>query len=446
MTDSSRQLAFLTLRAIHQGAFADVALDRTLYRDALSNADRRLLTELVYGCVRRARTLDVLIDQLARKPAQHQPPNVRSLLHLGLYQLRYLSQIPPSAAVNTTVELAKANGLTGLSGLINGILRQYLRRSAEGDPLTLPTDPVARLGVQHSFPDWMVQVWLQQFDQEQTEALCQWLNHPPHIDLRVNLLRATPEQVAAALHQVGVETQPIPHLPQGLRLQTPPGAIAQLPGFQEGWWMVQDASAQLVTHLLDPQPGDHIVDACAAPGGKTAHMAECMGDRGIIWACDRTASRLKKIHANAERLGLTCIQVCEADSRQTTRFTAQADRVLVDAPCSGLGTLNRHADARWRQTPETVAELAQLQAALLHHAATWVKPGGILVYSTCTLHPDENEAIAQSFLTHHPHWQIDPLPTHHPATPFLTAAGWIRVLPPEHNMDGFFMVRWRHTG
>ena len=443
MTQTARPVALIALRLAHQSTFADAALDQTLRQASLSEPDRRLVTELVYGCMRRSRTLDALIDQLATKSAQQQPPNLRLILHLGLYQLRYLDHIPASAAVDTTVKLTKANNLAGLSGFVNGLLRQYLRLRETADPLRLPADPVERLGVQYSYPNWIVQVWLDAFGREETEQLCNWLNQSPYIDLRVNVRLAAIEQVEAAMQTAGVAVERVPHLPQALRLTASRGSVQQLPGYAEGLWSVQDASAQLVGYLLDPQPGEVVIDACAAPGGKTTHIAELMGDRGTVWAGDRSANRLKKLQQNAERLQLNSIQLCPGDSRTLDQFAQAADRVLLDAPCSGLGTLHRHADARWRQTPETVQGLAQLQHELLNHTSTWVKPGGILVYSTCTLHPAENEAIAQGFLTTHPTWQIEPPEPGNPAAAFATEAGWIKVLPHRQQMDGFFMVKLR---
>lgn len=438
----ARQSAFHALRAVHQGAFADGALDRVLGKTAGEESDRRLTTELVYGCVRRQRTLDALISQLAQKPAHQQPPDLRWVLHIGLYQLRYLTQIPAPAAVHTTVELAKHNRLAGLAGLVNGIMRQYLRLAEQGDPLQLPDDPIAQLATRHSYPDWLVQQWLGQFGLSETEQLCRWFNQPPSIDLRINSLRTSLEQAIAAMSEAGVAVTAMPPLPQTLRLLHHEGAIWKLPGFAEGGWTVQDSSSQLVGHVLDPQPGEVVIDACAAPGGKTTHIAELMGDRGTIWACDRQASRLKKITENAERLRLTSIQTRAVDSRSLTDFAGQADRVLLDAPCSGLGTLNRHADARWRQTPDTVQTLAQLQAELLAQAATWVKPQGVLVYSTCTLHAAENEAIVQAFLHDHPDWQIDRTPILGGLDQFVRPEGWYQVLPHQHRMDGFFMARF----
>ena len=460
--ENSRQQAFIALRSVHRGAYADAALDSVLRQSNLSAVDRRLVTELVYGSVRRMRSLDALIDQLATKKAHQQPDDLRTILHLGLYQLRYLSQIPVSAAVNSTVDLAKKNGFSGLSGFVNGLLRQYIRLSRgeergreQGerggelpvsnyqDPLKLPENPVERLGILHSFPDWIVEVWLKEFGFVQTEKLCEWLNRPPAIDLRVNPLQTSIETVEAAMQSAGVSVSRVAHLPEALRLTGSIGAIQNLPGFKEGWWSVQDSSAQLVSYLLEPQPGEVVIDACAAPGGKTTHIAELMGDVGVVYACDRADSRLRKLKENASRLQLQSIQIFVGDSRSLAQFKNTGDRVLLDAPCSGLGTLHRHADARWRQTPQSVEELSILQRELLEETSTWVKPNGVLVYATCTLHPQENEQVIQGFLANHPQWQIAPATPNSPPAAFATTSGWIKVLPYEHQMDGFFMVRLR---
>ena len=467
MTDKQnpRQLAYLALRDVHKGAYADVAIDRALHKATLLRADRNLVTELVYGSVRRLRSLDTLIDQLGKKKANQQNPDLRTILHLGLYQLRYLDNISAATAVNSTVELAKTNSFSALTGVVNGILRQYIRLKEElGDPLKLPENPVERLGIFHSFPNWIIEAWLAQLGFAETEQLCAAMNQTPSIDLRVNILRTSIEEVEAAMQSAGVtvtrinpltssSTNPLPvngegaggGVLQALRLTGKIGAIQELPGFTEGWWTVQDSSAQLVSYLLDPQPGEVVIDACAAPGGKTTHIAELMGDNGRVWGCDRTPSRLKKLKENAQRLNLKSIQICTGDSRDLPQFTNKCDRALLDAPCSGLGTLNRRADARWRQTPETVRELSTLQAQLLDHAATWVKPGGILVYATCTVNPPENEHIIQAFLDTHSHWQIDPPLANSPLANFSTSEGWIKVLPHRHQMDGFFMVRLKQT-
>ncbi|WP_319420257.1 16S rRNA (cytosine(967)-C(5))-methyltransferase [Pleurocapsa sp. FMAR1] len=443
-TPNSRQLAFFALKNVYQKkAYTDVALNRVIKSmgksTEISQTDRGFACELVYGIVRRQRTLDALIDLLGKKKAAQQPPDLRIILHLGLYQLRYLNRIPTSAAVNTSVELAKANGIPRLSGVVNGLLRGYVRKAESRDPLQLPDNPITRLGIQHSFPDWIVETWLEQLPIEEVNRLLAWFNQSPKIDLRVNILQTTIEEVESAFKAADISINRIPGLPQGLRLESA-GAVTDLPGYKQGWWVIQDSSAQLVTHLLDPQPGETIIDACAAPGGKTTHIAELMGDNGHIIAGDRAAKRLNKVRENAARLHLQSIQIEVGDSCDKSEFANIADRVLLDAPCSGLGTLHKRPDIRWRQTSQAIEELFELQRKLLEQAATWVKPKGILVYATCTLNILENEKVIQSFLEQHSNWSIQS-PTDEITKSWATSEGWIKVYPHRHDMDGFFMVR-----
>ncbi|MEL6929421.1 MAG: 16S rRNA (cytosine(967)-C(5))-methyltransferase [Cyanobacteria bacterium J06600_6] len=441
---NSRSLAFLALQNVYQKkAYTDVALNRVLKSASregdISQTDRSFACELVYGIVRRQRTLDSLIDALGKKKAAQQPPALRIILHLGLYQLRYLDRIPPSAAVNTSVELAKNNGLGKLSGVVNGLLRSYIRQAEVSEPLSLSADPVTKLGVKHSFPDWIVATWLEQLPIEEVDQLLAWFNLSPKIDLRVNILKTSIAEVEAALQDAGVAVERIPYLPQGLRIKGA-GAVAGLPGYKQGWWTVQDSSAQLVSHLLDPQPEETIIDACAAPGGKTTHIAELMGDRGHIVAGDRAEKRLKKVRENAARLKLQSIQIEAGDSRDVASFHNLADRVLLDVPCSGLGTLHKRPDIRWRQTSQGINSLFELQSELIQEAAHWVKPKGVLVYATCTLNILENEKVIQSFLKSNSNWSIQ-LNTDTPAQHWATSEGWIKVYPHRSDMDGFFMVR-----
>ncbi|WP_019507020.1 16S rRNA (cytosine(967)-C(5))-methyltransferase [Pleurocapsa sp. PCC 7319] len=441
---SSRQLAFMALKSVYQKkAYTDIALNRVIKTVdkslEISQADRSFACELVYGVVRRQRTLDSLIDLLGKKKAAQQPPDLRIILHLGLYQLRYLDRTPNAAAVNTSVELAKANGISKLGGVVNGLLRGYIRQAESGDPLQLPDDPVSRLGVQHSFPDWIVETWLEQLSIEEVGQLLAWFNQSPKIDLRVNTLKKTVAEVETVFKAAGIVVERIPGLPQGLRLEGA-GAVTDLPGYKQGWWVIQDSSAQLVTHLLDPQPEETIIDACAAPGGKTTHIAELMRDRGQVIACDRAAKRLNKVRENAARLHLKSIQIEVGDSRNFPQFASIADRVLLDAPCSGLGTLHKRPDIRWRQTNQSIQELFKLQRELLEQVAHWVKPKGILVYATCTLNLLENEKVIQSFLENHLNWSIQS-PPDVIAKNLVTPEEWIKVYPHLQNMDGFFMVR-----
>ena len=440
---NSRTLAFFALKSIYQKkAYTDIALNRVIKSVGksveITQTERNFACELVYGTLRRQRTLDALIDRLGKKKAAKQPPDLRIILHLGLYQLRYLDRIPNSAAVNTSVELAKENGLSRLGGVINGLLRSYLRQAELGDPLQLPEDPVARLGILHSFPDWITKIWLEQLPIEEVDRLLAWFNQSPKLDLRVNILKTTVGEVEKAFKANNIAVARIPGVPQGLRLESA-GAVIDLPGYKQGLWVIQDGSAQLVSHLLDPQPGETIIDACAAPGGKTTHIAELIGDRGQIIACDRAPKRLNKVRENAGRLQLKSIEIQAEDSRNVAEFVGIADRVLLDAPCSGLGTLHKRPDIRWRKTFESVRELLPLQRELLEQTATWVKPKGILVYATCTLNLSENEKIVESFLENNSNWSIQ-FPSDAIAK-LLMPRGWVKVYPHLHDMDGFFMVK-----
>ncbi|MEE3716734.1 16S rRNA (cytosine(967)-C(5))-methyltransferase [Tumidithrix elongata RA019] len=444
---NARQLTLTALRLIQRrGVYADVALNQVLQPSTdkethqVSASDRRLTTELVYGITRRQRTLDSIILQFTRKPNAKLNPDLRSILQIGIYQICFLAQVPASAAVNTSVDLAKHNKLAGLAGFVNGVLRAVAIAQAEQSLWQNLPD----LGSKYSFPDWLISLWLEEFGAIETEQLCDWFNQSPHIDLRVNCLVANTDMVLTAFADAGIAATALVNIPNAVRLEQGSGEISQLPGFKEGWWTVQDASAQLAALLLDPQPDDVVIDACAAPGGKTTHLAELMGDRGKIYALDRSANRLKRLKENCDRLQLKSIETLVGDSREFPQFCDRADRVLLDVPCSGLGTLHRHADARWRQTAEEPYKLAQLQIEILEQTAQWVKWGGVLVYCTCTLHPAENEAVIGQFLSTHPDWQLATPQPPSPLTNFLTPENWIRVLPHQQNMDGFFMAKLQH--
>jgi 16S rRNA (cytosine967-C5)-methyltransferase len=422
-----RLVAWRVLQAVAAGAWADAALERGLAREPLRSADRGLATELAYGAIRQRRLLDAWLDAHGRVPAMRQPPRLRWLLHLGLYQLLFSDRVPAAAAVSTTVELARRAGLDRLAPVANGLLRAVLRArqlaAASGgagggglaeDPcrgLVLPADPLAAFGVRHSLPDWLcalLHVWL---PPRRAEAFARACNAPPPLDLRVNRLAAGRDAVLEALSAAGVAAAALPDLPDGLTLLERSGDVRALPGYAEGWWSVQDRSAQRIAPLLQPRPGDRLLDACAAPGGKSTQLAESLAGDGAVWAVDRAASRLRRLRSNAERLGLATIQVLEADAtalaQQHPEWRGFFQGILVDAPCSGLGTLARHADARWRIEPGAIEEMLSLQDRLLDGVADLLAPGGRLVYATCSVHPLENGERVSGFLARRPLWRLE---------------------------------------
>ena len=402
-----RLVAWRVLEAVGDGAYADLALERELKRQPLPPRDRALATELAYGAIRQRRQLDAWLDRYGKVPAAKQPPRLRWLLHIALQQLLFADRVPSSAAVSTAVELAKRQRLAKLAPVVNGLLRAVVRALEAGDSLPLPTEPKQRLALEQSLPDWLVNELWQCIGPERTTALAQAANRIPSLDLRVNPLRTTLEQQLQALAAAGIEAQAIADLPQGISLMGRPGSLTQLPGFAEGHWCVQDRAAQRIAPLLDPQPGQRVLDACAAPGGKATHLAELMADQGEVLALDRAPARLEQVQANAERLGLRCIHTEAADATALEAFEPEGfDRVLLDVPCSGLGTLARHVDARWSLKPAAIGQLSVLQNQLLEQGARLVRPGGRLVYATCTVHPAENRQLVDAFLGRHSSWRL----------------------------------------
>jgi 16S rRNA (cytosine967-C5)-methyltransferase len=423
-----RRLAWKVLEAVAAGAFADNALERELAKTNLAPLDRGLATELAYGAIRQRFLLDAWIDAHGRLKANRQPPRLRWLLHVGLYQLLFSSRVPASAAVNTSVQLAKEAGFARLAPVVNGLLRAVARahnpHGAEADAhgaeaarplnpwqgLALPDAAADSLALRHSLPPWLATQLLQWCRPEEAEAFGRSSNTPPALDLRINRRRSSRAQVLAAFGAAGLTARALDDQEWGLCLAAASGDLRGLPGFKEGHWCVQDRTAQAIAPLLAPQPGERVLDACAAPGGKSTQLAELMDDQGEIWAVDRSEARLKKVVANAERLGMVSLQVLAADAADLLEIRPQwrgyFDRILLDAPCSGLGTLARHADARWRIQPETIAELVNQQQRLLERLAPLLQPAGRLVYATCTVHPQENGDVIAAFLAGHPSWQL----------------------------------------
>ena len=401
-----RRLAWDVLQAVAAGAYADVALERALRDRPLQGPDRGLATELAYGAIRQRRRLDAWLDRVGRVPALKQPPKLRWLLHVGLYQLFWMERVPDSAAVNTCVELAKTQGLARLAPVVNGMLRAALRARDQGESPACSGDAALQLAFEHSLPDWLAELLLQWRDPEGATAVAAACNQVPPLDLRVNRLRATPAGVAEALAQAGHATAPISGCPDGLTLLGSSGDLRRWPGYDDGHWCVQDRAAQWVAPLLAAQPGERILDACAAPGGKATHLAELLGGDAEIWAVDRSPGRLKRVAANASRLGLDCLQARAADASDLLRERPQGSgffqRILIDAPCSGLGTLARHPDARWRVSPTAIEELLPQQQALLDGVLPLLARDGRLVYATCTIHPAENGDQIAAFLARHP--------------------------------------------
>ena len=406
----SRKAAWEVLRAVSNGSFADIALERIFKKYSLSRTDRALVTELSYGAIRQRYFLDCWLDFLGKIPAEKQPPLLRWLLHIGLYQILKMERIPPSAAIYSSVELAKRNKLLGLAPVVNGLLRSALRCKKKGQLLPKPLNDSELLAQEESLPFWLAKELISWRGKEGARKIARVFNTSPTLDLRVNSLLINKLKLKKIFESVGIRTRSIPNCPQGLEVIDGEGDLKKWPGFSEGHWFVQDRSSQLIAKYLSPKSGEKILDACAAPGGKTTHIAELIRDNGEIWAIDRSSKRIEKLLINLERLSLASVKTKVANSIKLQdlfpEFKEYFDRILIDAPCSGLGTLSRHPDARWRMSPEKIMDLVFLQKELLNSLVPLLKKGGLLLYSTCTIHPDENSHQIKQFLIDNPNIQL----------------------------------------
>ena len=431
------------LRIQKEQAFADQLMDNELAKGGLSGPDRGLFAELVFGVLRRQGTLDHILGQLLDQPLAKLEARVVAILRVGLYQLVYLDRIPESAAVNESVNLAKQS-IPRAGGLINAVLRNYLRRK---ELITFP-DPAgnlsASIAARHSQPVWLVDQWLDQLGPQEAEQLAEAASRQPPLTLRANTLRITRDELLRRFIDNGISVTPARFSPHGIHVEGR-HHIPGLPGFNEGFFAIQDEASQMASLFLAPLPGERLLDACAAPGGKATHLAQLMANQGEVLAMDISSSKLPLIKENAQRLGISIINTRAADLLQAGAFPANAfDRVLLDAPCSGLGVIRRNPEAKWRLAPSDITHLAATQKTLIKNAGKMLKPGGVMVYSTCSTTFEENETVVRDFLSQQTDFVIENLselfPDHRE---IFQEQGMFRAWPHRHGMDGFFAARLR---
>ncbi len=411
----------------------------------LSPKDRNLTHALVFGVLRYRARLDHVIAHFSKTPFDKLDPLVVNILRLGLFQQLFMDRIPDFAAINTSVELTKAKIGRRATGFVNAILR-----TAQRTPLPeLPDpeeDPAEHLSITHSMPAWLIKRWLKTHGEEKTRELCTRINQIPVLTLRTNGLKTDQESFTALLTQAGHPPEPTRHSPHGLHL-THPGAVDQLPGYADGLFQVQDEAAQLVSLILNPQPGERILDACAGLGGKTAHMAQLMGNKGELVAMDLEAKKLVSLKEEVQRLGIDIVKTRPYNLRKANikDFSGFFDRVLLDAPCTGLGVMRRNPDTKWKRGIGDIQRLAGQQKKLLNAAANLVRPGGVLVFAVCSCEPEENQEVIHAFLAKRKDYQLDtsfcledqtdvregiPMPGH-----------LFKTYPEAAYMDGFFAAR-----
>jgi 16S rRNA (cytosine967-C5)-methyltransferase len=426
---SSRLAALRVLKDVRDGRPFDAALDRELRQ--LSDADRRLAHELVAGTLRQRSVLDRQLAPLVPRGWASVAVELQDILRLAAYQLTYLERIPAHAAVDTSVTLAKEAGGTRAAGFVNAVLRRFARSVSPAAPV-VSEDP-AVLATEHSHPLWLVQRWIDSFGPEETAALLRWNNTRPRTVLQP--ARQDLETLSTRWREEGIGLEAAPYGAGWITDRTRP---AELPGYEEGDFLVQDAAHALLVQFADVPAGAILYDACAAPGGKTIALAH---RAGTVLAGDVNPSRARRLHENLGRAGSGREHAVVADARQPP--VRAADVVVIDAPCLGTGTFARNPDARWRVTPDSLASLQQLQADLLEAAAATVKPGGLLIYSTCSLEPEENQRQVEKFLRRHPNFRREP-PATVPAD-LVSPEGDLVILPQRHGMDGAYAARLRRV-
>ena len=418
-------------------SYLDKLLDAELKSGELSDVDKGLLTEVTHGVLRWQNRLDWVLNGFSHGNFAKSEINVKNALRTALYQILFLERIPHAAAVNEAVEFIKRIRGDKPAGLVNAVLRNIIR-NIEGIRYPDPNeDLVQYLAVYHSHPHWLVKRWLARFGQEETPKLLAANNERPTLALRINRLKIQPDQFQTMLSDLQIAGTRSSYLEYFVRVKTLT-KIGQMDLFRNGAFTIQDESAALPCLLLAPKPGERVVDMCSAPGGKTTNIAELMKNEGEVVAVDKYEAKLSLIKASADRLGLRNIRLVGADAR--TLEQGQADKVILDAPCSGTGVLAKKPDIKWKRDIADIMKLTTVQSSLIDHAARLVRPGGVLVYCTCTLEPEENQEIVRSFLNGHPEFVLEDA-GRFVHQDLVTPEGFVETFPHRHQMDGSFAAR-----
>lgn len=453
----SRKLALeVLLRTNEEKAYVQSVLAASLKESKLSGRDKAFVTYLVQGVLRNLSNIDKVIKNHSKRPLEKMPAVLLNVLRLGAYQLMYMEDLPASAVISTSTSVARLCGHAGLSSFTQAVLRNVHRniekirdeyKIKESQESFSSNDP-EELSQHYSMPLWIVQRWLEQYDHPTVVSLLSYSQSTPKQSLRVNENAVEVRAIVSVLERAGLKVAVSEVVPTCINILSKGdyrGPLEKLPGYSEGMFSVQDEASQLVSYIVNPLPGNLVVDLCAAPGGKTLHMSEMMQNKGKILAVDKSGERLNVLKNNRQRLSITNVEVVEQDGRNI-KLDTLADKVLVDAPCSGTGVLNRRSDLRYHRQPEDIESLSRLQLELLQNASTLVKPGGILVYSTCSVEKEENESIVEKFLANNSNFKLESLTDIVSAfknAPFNlpTEAGKFQLLPTMQGLSGFFLAR-----
>ncbi len=445
--DKARETALRALMEIDtKEGYSNLVLKRSLGASELDSRDRAFITELVYGTVTRKLTLDWVISRFSKTRLPKLSKWVLQILRMGAYQLLFLDRVPPSAACNTSVELAKKHAGAS-AGFVNAILRNISRKRDEIKIDEAGTSSMAEnLSIRYSFPEYLVEAWLAGYGTEFTEGLLASLLERPPLTIRTNTLKTSRDELTAELMAEGIDSQPGIFSEEALVLKNVTD-ISRTQAFTQGKMTVQDEGSMLVTKILDPKPGERILDVCAAPGGKTTHIGQMMKNQGHILAWDIHPHKIDLILDNAKRLGITNIEAKSADALLPAKEAVNRfNRVLVDAPCSGTGIIRRKPDIKWQRKQDDFGNLIEIQRKILYNASRYVIPGGVLVYSTCSVDERENASVALAFLKENPEYDAEPLELYLP-DPLKgkdgCRQGMLSLYPHIDHTDGFFIARFR---
>lgn len=421
------------------GAYSNIALNKALSSENIMQSDKALITEIVYGTIKYKYTIDVILKKFITIKLNKVDKNILNILRSSIYQIRYLDKVPDFAAVNEAVELAKKRVSFKSSKFVNGVLRNYLRNLNES--FVEGRQYIEKLSFKYSFEPWMVKTFMQQYGSKEVENILGGLNLIPAVTVRVNSLRASYDEVWDKLCESGYEISEGEVCPEAIVIRKG-GGVEKNPLFKEGYFTVQDESAMLTAPCLDIKEGMTIMDLCSAPGGKTTHIGEILNNTGVIYAFDIHENKLKLIEENANRLGVKNIKCSTLDaSVYDEQFKEKADRILVDAPCSGLGIIRKKPEIKWTKKPQDLKELSGIQKKILDNAAKYVKKGGIILYSTCTLNTEENNNVISSFIKRNSNFSIEDI--YFGEAKNLHYGKYGVTIFPSEQMDGFFMCKLR---
>jgi len=444
MADDARKTALLVLNTLDKKRKTlNSVLEEVIAKQVrLSKKDLALLYALVYGVLRWRGRLDWIIKHFSKTRLNRINPQVMNILRLGLFQVIYLTRVPVSAAVNTSVEMTKSVADPWVVRYVNGLLRNAVKNYRHVPFPDVANDPVLALASSKSFPKWLIKKWLDRFGLKETELLCDAINTIPPITVRANRLKTTRKTLMESLKGVAEHITETPYAPNGVSFFNPKKPIPAIDSFQKGLFQVQDEAAQLVTLLLNPQPGETVLDACAGLGGKTGHIAQRMENKGTLTAMDNDEQKLLRLMSEMNRLGVSIVttKIHDLNNPLSPKRFGMFDRILLDAPCSGLGVLRRNPDAKWIASKQNLAHFQNRQIRFLENLAHLIKPSGVMVYTVCSTEPEENEAVVKLFLNKHSDFAIESNTTEMPPEicTLVNSNGYLRTLPHLNNMDGFF--------